>query len=377
MFISPNSKRKTVVCEICKGEKVLASVLAVCNSCLKKFPETTAKNILDAHKNARGRVNLPATPPQSVQANCILCNHFCGIGENETSYCGLRYNKEGKFISLSSSDAGILDYYLDPLPCNCCASWFCPAGTGAGFPEFAAKKERETGYYNLSVFFYGCSFDCLFCQNKSHKNIRLGSKVSSENLIKIFNSNKKITCICFFGGSPEPQFPFALRTSEKIMEITKKEGRIARICWEWNGFGSQKFVKKAAELSLLSGGNIKFDLKAWNPNIHKALTGVDNKKVLENFEFVAKEYFQQRPKLPVLNATTLLVPGYIDEEEVEQIASFISALDENIPYSLLGFYPHHEFRDLPLTSRSLAERCFSVARKYLKNVNIGNKHLLV
>jgi pyruvate-formate lyase-activating enzyme len=31
--------------------------------------------------------------------------------------------------------------------------------------------------------------------------------------------------------------------------------------------------------------------------------------------------------LPILGASTLLVPGYVDEEEVKGIAKFISELD--------------------------------------------------
>ncbi|MHA1592564.1 MAG: radical SAM protein, partial [Candidatus Heimdallarchaeaceae archaeon] len=156
----------------------------------------------------------------------------------------------------------------------------------------------------------------------------------------------------------------------------KTENRIARICWEWNGFGNKHYIKKAATLSLKSGGNIKFDLKAWDSNIHQALTGVKNEVVLENFSYVGREFFDLRPNLPILNATTLLVPGYVDEVEVESIASFISSINENIPYSLLGFYPQFEFSDLPLTTLDLAEKCYKVASKYLKNVNIGNRHLL-
>ena len=277
---------------------------------------------------------------------------------------------------MSSTKVGVLDFYLDPLPCNCCAAWFCPAGTGAGYPEYAARKSKELGYHNLSIFFYGCSFNCLFCQNKNHKSVKIGSKVSISKLVEVYRNNHSITCVCFFGGSPEPQFPFALSLSKRILNVAKKEKRIARICWEWNGYGIQKFIQKAVELSLVSGGNIKFDLKAWDSNVHKALTGVDNKKVLENFKYVGTEFFNQRPELPVLNATTLLVPGYVDEEEVENIASFIASIDENIPYSLLGFYPHFEFTDLPLTSLEHAESCFKIASTYLKNVNIGNKHLL-
>jgi pyruvate formate lyase activating enzyme len=87
----------------------------------------------------------------------------------------------------------------------------------------------------------------------------MGSKISTNRLVEVYRNNKNITCVCYFGGSPEPQFTFALNTSEKIIAVAKEEKRIARICWEWNGFGNQKYVTKAAELSLASGGNIKFD----------------------------------------------------------------------------------------------------------------------
>jgi pyruvate formate lyase activating enzyme len=71
------------------------------------------------------------------------------------------------------------------------------------------------------------------------------------------------------------------------------------------------------------------------------------------------------------------VPGYIDEEEVNLIAKFIAALNPDIPYSLLGFFPHFYMRDLPTTSRDHAQRSLQVAREAgLTKVKIGNIHLL-
>ena len=366
----------TKECQICKSPKILSNSLKICKDCVKKGSSVVEEQISLTHKISRQRFNLPTSSPHSDLVKCSYCFHRCGMDESEKSYCGLRSVKNKQLVSLANRESGILEYYLDPLPCNCCAAWFCPAGTGSGFPEFAYKEGEERGFYNLSVFFYGCSFDCLFCQNYHHKSVKAGRKVSSAELSNVYKNNKKISCVCFFGGSPEPHFPFALNVSKEILQIAEKEKRIARICWEWNGSGNPNLVRKAAEYSLKSGGNIKFDLKAWNPSIHKALTGVSNKRTLENFEMIGKEYFGKRRNIPVLNATTLLVPGYIDEEEVENIASFIASIDENIPYSLLGFHPQHEFNDLPFTSRELAESCQKTALKYLKNVNVGNKHIL-
>ncbi|MGD9233966.1 MAG: hypothetical protein PVH67_08905, partial [Desulfobacterales bacterium] len=76
-------------------------------------------------------------------------------------------------------------------------------------------------------------------------------------------------------------------------------------------------------------------------------------------------------------ASTLLVPGYVDEPEVEKIAGFISSLNPKIPYSLLAFYPQFYLNDLPTTSKSHALRCKAIAEKAgLKNIRIGNVHLL-
>ncbi len=377
MFVPPRKHFHQQLCNICNQEKTLSSSLGICKTCLIEYEIDSENSVIQTHAHSREKFVLPINPPKGDSFSCDLCNHNCSFSSNDLSFCGLRYTKDDKFISRSSKNSATLDFYFDPLPCNCCAAWFCPAGTGKGYPEYAYKEGKETGYYNLSVFFYGCSFNCLFCQNKSHKNVRIASKVSVERLSTSFKNNKKVSCVCFFGGSPEPQFVYALEVSKRILEIAKQEKRIVRICWEWNGFGNQKYIEKAVQISLQSGGNIKFDLKAWSPQIHKALTGVNNKKVLENFEYVAKNFFEKRPELPVLNATTLLVPGYIDEYEVEKIASFIAELDPNIPYSLLGFYPHFEFSDLPLTTRAIAERSLEIASSYLNNVNIGNKHLLL
>jgi pyruvate formate lyase activating enzyme len=131
-----------------------------------------------------------------------------------------------------------------------------------------------------------------------------------------------------------------------------------------------------AEVSLQSGGCIKFDLKAWDEGLHRALCGVTNKKTLENFQHLARLTLQ-RPDPPFLIASTLLVPGYVDYQEVGAIARYISSLSPDIPYSLLAFYPRFYLKDLPATSRKHALGCQEVARQAgLSRIHIGNTHML-
>ena len=170
--------------------------------------------------------------------------------------------------------------------------------------------------------------------------------------------------------------PHALKTSQTALKEALGKNRILRICWETNGRMLPDYAKRAAEFSLKSGGNMKFDIKTWNENLNKALCGTSNKATLENFRNIGEKYYGQRPELPVLAASTLLIPGYVDTREVESIAKFIAEINPQIPYTLLAFYPAYVLNDLPTTSRKQAHNCVNIAKKYLENVRIGNIHLL-
>lgn len=333
-------------------------MLRVCVDCIRSGRADALDYAKTAHQLIRARYSLPAEPPKSDGGiPCNLCSNECVMAEGELSYCGLKKNVNGKLRSLAPDHHALLYAYRDPLPTNCCATWFCPGSS-------------HYGKVNVAVFFYGCNFNCIFCQNASHKEFGVVQPVSVNEFVSSVKRREDAYCVCYFGGSPEPQLPFAIRASEIIL-VDKN----LRICWEWNGCGNRNLVRRAAELSVQSGGIIKFDLKTFDPHLSRALSGVPNQRAYENFERVAAEFFEGSDP-PVLTATTLLVPFYVDEHEVEHIASFIANLNPAIPYSLLVFHPQFYMRDLPVTPREQVDRCYEAAKRHLKNVNIGNKHLL-
>ncbi len=325
----------------------------MCPDCIRSLPEAGVS--LTFHDTSRKKLGLQERPPRNrAGPTCRLCANECQLGPGERGYCGLRKNVAGRIKPITVLRAALVHIYFDPLPTNCCAAWFCDG-----------SKERG---YNLAVFFYGCGFDCLFCQNHSHKRLEDAPLLTEERIVAAA-LQPEVRCVCFFGGSPEPQLPFALRLSQKILK--QSEGK-KRICWEWNGSGHPGLVKKAAELSARSGGTVKFDLKAYHPNISLALCGVGNRRTLDNFSLLAGLY----PKKDFLTATTLLVPEYVDRQEVGQIARLISRLNNEIPYSLLIFHPDYLMTDLPVTPRRQVDECFEEASRFLSRVNIGNLHLL-
>jgi len=352
----------------------VSEALGVCVDCIRERWEEASPHVVKAHEEARKLHGLPSDPPRTEGGvSCGLCSNLCVMGEGESGYCGLRLN-DGGLKSLSNRGRGLVYSYLDPHVTNCCSAWFCPAGTGAGYPRYAHKDGPEHGHSNLSVFLYGCNFDCLFCQNSSHKNLRGLEPQPAEAIARRVAENPRISCICFFGGSPEPQLPFAMEISEKALEA--RRGSPLRICWEWNGCGDPDLVRRAAEISLTSGGNVKFDLKCFTPGLSLALSGVPNERAYGNFEMIAEEFIPRRRELPVLTATTLMVPGYVDAAEVEAITGFIADLDPSIPYSLLAFHPDYHMADLPYTSLGQAMECYNAARRRLERVHVGNLHTL-
>jgi pyruvate formate lyase activating enzyme len=269
----------------------------------------------------------------------------------------------------------VVDWYHDPLPTNCCADWVCPGGSDCGHPRYSHARGSERGYKNLAVFYYGCTFDCLFCQNwQWRRGLAAEHRSSAADLARAVDSTT--SCICFFGGDPTPQLPHAIHASRLAVRRARREGRILRICWETNGAMNPRLLRSMADLSIASGGCIKFDLKAHDDSLHRALCGVDNRRTLENFSHLAGR-IGERPEIPLLVAATLLVPGYVDAREVRSLAGFIARLDRDIPYVLLAFHPCFQMSDLPTTSRDQAERCYEEARSAgLTRVRIGNLHLL-
>ncbi len=357
-------------CLFCtKSSSLIAEVLGVCADCIRAGRQEVLDHIRRVHRTTRALSGLPEEPPEDEGGlPCRLCVNGCVIGEGRRGYCGVRVNSDGRLC-----EGGNLTWYYDALPTNCVAGWFCPATTGCGYPRYALKEDGEWGYRNLAVFYNGCSFDCLFCQNwQWKKGVFEKHHIRSEELASCVD--ERTTCICFFGGDPTPQIPHALKTCEIAQRIKKLP--VLRICWETNGSMDKALCVKMMETALRTGGIVKFDLKAYSEALHIALTGVTNRRTLENF-LRAGELLERRKEPPPLTASTLLVPGYVDAEEVEAIARFMADIDPTIPYSLLAFYPAHHLKDLPPTSRKHAERCKDVAlAQGLKRVNVGNTHLL-
>jgi pyruvate formate lyase activating enzyme len=358
-------------CRSCgQTSTLVADVLSACVDCIRTRPDQVLSTVLDAHAAIRREFDLPPAPPRTEGGvECPLCVNACRLGEGELGLCGVRTAHDGRLVHLAGTPAGALvSWHDDPLPTNCVADWVCQGSR-------AASTRHGRGKVNLAVFYEACTFNCLSCQNWHFRLRRPPGRVSAGELAA--QAHHRTFCVCYFGGDPTPQMLHALATSRILAE----QG--VTICWETNGSMDPALLEQAIELSLQTGGCIKFDLKAADENLHLALTGVSNRRTLENLSRAAR-HIPRRPSQPqgrdtppLVVVSTLLVPGYVDTQEVGRLAGFIAELDPDIPLALLGFHPHFFLPDLPRTSVRHAEAAEKAAREAgLTRVRVGNRHLL-
>lgn len=367
-------------CVICNRESnTISNRVNVCVDCLRKGYGLDI--VEEIHRETRLKLGLTQTTPSNVGGvKCNVCGRGCLLIEGAMGYCSVRGLENGVLRTTTSQDSIIGLYYYDPHPTNCVAFPVCPAVRGLGYPKYALRRDGEYGYYNIAVFPGACSMNCLYCQNWEFRLMsrRRTPILTMEKLVS--SVNHKTTCVCYFGGDPGPYITFLIEASRRMINRAKEIGlRVFRICWETNGLQNPVLFKKAVELSLETGGIVKVDFKAWSPEVYKALTGVEPSHVdliKRNIIYVAEKTYE-RVEPPLLVVSTLLVPGYVDEYEVDCMTRFVAELNPEIPYVFLGFHPDFELMDLPRTSRKHVAKAVEIARRNgLKNVYVGNEWLL-
>ena len=206
-----------------------------------------------------------------------------------------------------------------------------------------------------AVFLQGCNIDCKYCHNPETRNICAECGVCAEQCPAGALSLKEgggvawqedlcvqcDTCIhvCPHGSSPRTYVMTAEETYEKVRKqipfirgITVSGGE----CMLWPDFLLDLFrlAKKDGLTTLIdSNGTIPFrdypelmeatdgvmlDIKAFDREEHRTVTGADNDMVLENAEYLAKNS-------KLFEVRAVIVPDLYDtEKSVRQMGAFLA-----------------------------------------------------
>jgi pyruvate-formate lyase-activating enzyme len=138
---------------------------------------------------------------------------------------------------------------------------------------------------------------------------------------------------------------------------------------ETNGYGLT-----LQNLDLLKASGVDafwLDIKAYDAEKHKWLTGCSNDYILGLPEEILKRGF-------TLEVLSLYIPGLVESDELERIARDLSGVDPAIPFTILAFFPEHKMKDFRSpTTREMVEAYKKVRSAGLKKIRLGNLGVFV
>jgi pyruvate formate lyase activating enzyme len=279
---------------------------------------------------------------EGQKVTCFLCRHNCEIAPSKYGICGVRQNREGKLYTLVYGET--IAAHVDPI-------------------EKKPLYHFLPGTISFSIATIGCNFRCPFCQNWqiSQMSKRKDSGIAGQELLpqEVVHAAKKHGCqsISYTYTEPTIFFEYAYDTAK----LARKDG-LANV-FVTNGYMSREALETIKPY--LDACNV--DLKAFSEDFYREMCGAHLQPVLD--------LIRQIKDLDIwIEITTLIIPGQNDsEEELTQIARFISEIDPDIPWHISRFHPDYKYSDSSATPLDTLRLAYTIGKKEgLHYIYIGN-----
>ena len=274
---------------------------------------------------------------------CELCPHFCKLKDTQIGICGVRKNISGRLHSLVYGHA--IAVHVDPI-------------------EKKPLFHVAPGSSSFSIATVGCNFHCKFCQNHDISQVNktgdlkyYGQQINPEDIITMTRRNS-CRSISYTYTEPTIFFEYAYNTA-----ILAHEQGLLNI-FVTNGYINPEPLQVIHEY--LDAANV--DLKSFNDNFYKKMTGARLTPVLDTLKLMKKLSIW-------VEVTTLIIPGENDSaEELKQIANFIkNELGAETPWHISRFYPQYQATDHPPTPVTTLEKAREIGLEQgLRYVYMGN-----
>jgi pyruvate formate lyase activating enzyme len=291
---------------------------------------------------------------------CFLCAHQCRIQEHKFGVCGVRQNIDGVLYACVYGKP--IAMHVDPI-------------------EKKPLYHFFPGSSAFSIATIGCNFHCGFCQNWEISQEKFsqsqggdaprpiggpgappaagtvpGEEVAPEEIVKaaIKNNCKSIS---YTYTEPTIFFEYALDTAK----LAQKEGL-------YNNFVTNGFMTKECLQMIkpyLDAANV--DLKFFSDESYKKICGARLQPVLDSIKYMHALGIW-------VEVTTLVVTGENDsDEELTDIAEFLSGVDKDIPWHISRFHPDYKFTEHEATAMETLKKAEEIGRKAgLNYIYVGN-----
>lgn len=276
------------------------------------------------------------------KTECYLCAHRCLIAAGKFGVCGVRENREGKLLTTVYGE--VIAAHVDPI-------------------EKKPLYHFLPGTTSFSIATMGCNFRCPFCQNwqisqvdRKDKEFKSGYKLTPDEIVGEARA-RRCRSISYTYTEPTIFFEYAFETA-----TLARQAGLANV-FVTNGYMTAEALKTIQPC--LDAANV--DLKAFKEETYKKVCGARLEPVLESIRLM-------RELKIWVEVTTLIVPGMNDgEEELGDIARFVSGVDPVIPWHISRFHPDYKYTQAKATPLETLKKAAMLGKKAgLHYVYIGN-----
>ena len=171
--------------------------------------------------------------------------------------------------------------------------------------------------------------------------------------------------ISFTGGDLACQPEFYVEASKEIKSLDRN----LWVIFETNGYGLSP-----KNLDLFRDAKIEsfwLDIKSYDDNFNRNLTGASNKWVLKLPAEIVERCF-------VLEVSSVYIPSWVEIDQIGEIAELLAQIDSKIPYAIVEFFPEYKLKHAPYPNFQQMITSFEAAKDAgLKNVKLGNIGIFV
>ena len=209
------------------------------------------------------------------------------------------------------------------------------------------KVTHNPIYRRANVHNHGCNFSCPWC------SYRLKDNSTPERYIddlKVKNALDKLDVdrVHFVGGEPTT-YPGLGELSRYAHE---EIGLVTKIGHSNGAKAPPEFIDEA-----------NISIKTLKEDVHLGNCGVPSSVVQMNFRKAHENGVR-------IDASSVLIPGLVDVDEIVRIAEFVADIDDDIPYHIIGYIPVPGAPWRRPTAEEI-ERAEKGARNHLRSVTVS------
>ncbi len=239
--------------------------------------------------------------------------------------------------------------------------WWSSAEILKACKEYEREVTLREPRHRATAFHAHGSCRCCGSCVMSGKRSRLCPKVIEKGQILLSPQGwgPARNIVAFTGGDLTCCPEYYVQCTEKIKAETS-----LWVMMETNGYGLTPQNLDALKEARVDA--FRLDLKAYDQNDHKWLTGCFNRHILNLPEQIVKRGF-------VLEVLSLYIPNLVETPQLKKIAQLIFNVDPEIPFTILAFFPEYQMRRYKIPKVSdMVEAYYEAKAMGLRNVRLAN-----